>query len=616
MERSLQMTARRTVVRLAMTVALFSAGAGGTLAAAAGISGVVTTTDARPISGALVTLWNEAGNRKETVYTGADGRYALRTDFSGKLNLRVRTPYFKDVTKPLTVAAGDAGAANAAVNFEIEKLSDPMELSNTLTASAHLGEVQWQDPDMRAAFVSECNYCHQMGNELTRTPKDEAGWRATINRMEGYFALLTASENKVIAKTLARDLNGAPVKAIQTYDVSPELARAKVEEFHAGDALSFIHDMFVGEDGLYYGSDEGHDIIWVLDPKTGKLDQYPLPKVDLPEGGVFSGIQLPIGVFTGQHGPHSFAQTRDGLIWVTLSLSSSLASFDPVTKAMKLYPMGHDHLYPHTIRVDKEGMLWFTINASNEAARFDPKTGKFDFIALPHNGFWRAIVDWTFPSLLKAASWFPKQNWHLSFAPHKFTQGHLMMNSPYGIDINPLDGSVWYAKLHASKLGRIDPKTLAVVEFDTPLKGPRRPRFDKEGILWIPAFDDGALLRYDPKSNQFETFKLPTLSPREYEVPYALNVHPATGDIWITSNMSDRIFRFTPATRRFVSYPMPTRVMWLRDMEFTKEGKVCSSSSNLPAYGIEDKVDAFICLDPEGGARDMAAVATAPASAR
>jgi hypothetical protein len=44
-------------------------------------------------------------------------------------------------------------------------------------------------------------------------------------------------------------------------------------------------------------------------------------------------------------------------------------------------------------------------------------------------------------------------------------------------------------------------------------------------------------------------------------------------------------------------------------MEFTKDGKVCSSSSNLPAYGIEDKVDAFICLDPEGGARDMAAVA-------
>jgi streptogramin lyase len=126
----------------------------------------------------------------------------------------------------------------------------------------------------------------------------------------------------------------------------------------------------------------------------------------------------------------------------------------------------------------------------------------------------------------------------------------------------------------------------------------------------------GALLRYDPKSNQFETFKLPTLSPREYEVPYALNVHPATGDIWITSNMSDRIFRFTPATRRFVSYPMPTRVMWLRDMEFTKDGKVCSSSSNLPAYGIEDKVDAFICLDPEGGARDMAAVATAPARVR
>ena len=90
------------------------------------------------------------------------------------------------------------------------------------------------------------------------------------------------------------------------------------------------------------------------------------------------------------------------------------------------------------------------------------------------------------------------------------------------------------------------------------------------------------------------------LSPNEYETPYALNVHPKTGDVWITSNMSDRIFRFTPSTKTFVSYPLPTRVTWLRDLVFAKDGGICSSSSNLPAYGIEGGRASFICLYPDG----------------
>ncbi|MFW2387458.1 MAG: hypothetical protein ACN4G0_03925, partial [Polyangiales bacterium] len=134
--------------------------------------------------------------------------------------------------------------------------------------------------------------------------------------------------------------------------------------------------------------------------------------------------------------------------------------------------------------------------------------------------------------------------------------------------------------------------------------GPRRPRFDADGILWIPSFDESALLRFDPETGEFETYPLPTLSPDEYETPYALNVNQKTGDVWMTSNMSDRILRFIPKEERFISYPSPTRVTWLRDLVFTEDGKVCSSSSNLPAYAIEDGVPSFICLDPEGGSAD------------
>jgi hypothetical protein len=43
-------------------------------------------------------------------------------------------------------------------------------------------------------------------------------------------------------------------------------------------------------------------------------------------------------------------------------------------------------------------------------------------------------------------------------------------------------------------------------------------------------------------------------------------------------------------------------------MVFTRDGQICSSSSNLPAWGIEDGRDAFYCIDPEGGAADRKAI--------
>ena len=82
----------------------------------------------------------------------------------------------------------------------------------------------------------------------------------------------------------------------------------------------------------------------------------------------------------------------------------------------------------------------------------------------------------------------------------------------------------------------------------------------------------------------------------------------------MTSNMSDRILRFIPKEERFISYPSPTRVTWLRDLVFTKDGKVCSSSSNLPAYGIEDGIPSFICVDPEGADKDRAGTNLLPPS--
>jgi streptogramin lyase len=373
----------------------------------------------------------------------------------------------------------------------------------------------------------------------------------------------------------------------------------------------------VAEDGKFYGTDEGHDKLWVLDPRTGTVEAIDLPKSDLPRGGVFSGMHLAIGIFTGSHGPHSMAQTSDGRIWITNALSSTLMSFDPKTKQFKTYAVPGDALYPHTVRVDRNDVVWFTIVASNQIGRFDPKTGQMTVMRLPHNGFFRWVTDMLFPTLLRISSWFPDHAYLLDFSHHRFL-GYTVAAFPYGIDVNPKDGSIWYAKLYANRIGRIDPKTLEITEYETPMSGPRRPRFDADGIFWIPAFDESGLMRFDPATKQWETYRIPGVAPGEYETPYALNVYRPTGEVWMAANNSDRVIRFTPATKTFQSYPSPTRVTVLRDFSFTKDGRVCSSQSNLPAYAIEGGVPSYLCIDPTGGERDraaLAAAATQPAAA-
>jgi virginiamycin B lyase len=575
---------------------------------AASFTGTVTLPDGQPAFGAMVSVFNADHARKQTVYTAADGSYAIVTPYEGSLTVRARLANYDDATATVDATLDSVAAAD----LQLGAFADAQAASDALSASAHNAVLPWKTAGDRHVFVSQCNYCHQIGNSTTRAPRSHDAWMDTIRKMEGYLAMVTRSQSNRIATAFEKGFDGQPVKATQDYGATAELARAKVEEWNVGDGFSFIHDMDVASDGKFYGTDEGHDKLWVLDPSTGKVEAIDLPKSDLPRGGLFSGMKLAIGIFTGNHGPHSMAQTSDGRIWITNALSSTLMSFDPATKQFKSYDVPGDALYPHTVRVDKDDIVWFTIVASNQVGRFDPKTEQMTVMRLPSNGFFRWISDMLFPTLLRISSWFPDKVLLLDFSHHRFL-GYTVLAFPYGIDVNPKDGSIWYAKLYANRIGRIDPETLQVTEYQTPMSGPRRPRFDADGIFWIPSFDEGGLMRFDPATGRFETYRIPGVAPDEYETPYALNVYRPTGEIWMAANNSDRVIRYTPATGTFQSYPSPTRVSVFRDFSFTSDGRVCTSQSNLPAYAIEGGVPSYLCIDPTGGERDRAALAAAAA---
>ena len=145
---------------------------------------------------------------------------------------------------------------------------------------------------------------------------------------------------KKITKILSEGFNGQPITVKQTNDFSPEMAETTIHEWLVATPMSFLHDTVVGQNGRLYGIDEGSDTIWELDRETDELIANKMPNPEnLQEGGNFAGLNLPIGIFTGSHGPHSATQISDGRIFVTNALSSNLASFDPETREFKFYPI-------------------------------------------------------------------------------------------------------------------------------------------------------------------------------------------------------------------------------------------------------------------------------------
>lgn len=450
------------------------------------VSGRVITTENNALAGAIVTLWNEERTQKLSTYTDTEGRFSLDTDFIGATTLRGRSPYYRDVNMPVQLSA-DAVVEQYLL---LEKMMDPAEISATLPASAHVSKLNLNDENDRGAFITQCNFCHQQGNSLTRTPRSEQAWSDTVWRMEGYGAFITDGEHKAIKNILHEGFNGEPIAVEQTQDYSPELAETTIHEWLVATPMSFLHDTVVGRNGKLYGIDEGADTIWEFDRETDEVIANKIPNTEgLAVGGNFEGAQLAIGIFTGHHGPHSGAQISDGRMFITAALSSNLVMFHPDTKQWKLYPIPRGFLwrkglYSHTIRADKDDNVWFTVLASNMVMKFDTRTEKFTEIKLPANGTLKWMSDTFMGVVLKIAAQFPSQNYQLGLSHHKWLNGGRdVLNWPYGIDINPVDGGVWYAKLMGNKIGHIDPETLEVTEFDTPFKGPRRMHFGKDGIL-------------------------------------------------------------------------------------------------------------------------------------
>lgn len=544
------------------------------VASAGTLRGTVRSDAGKPVAGALVTLTDAKRGVSESVYTNVSGRYMLETRLvSGALDLRVRAAYVRDVRASLDLGADQ----RLTRDIVMPVMTEAAEISASLPAAYHFGGVAFEEgtPFARGQFQRDCLTCHQVGNELTRVKRDAAAWEITIERMHQYLGNFDAGLRAKRAQLLADALNGEPVAVRPVFPYDPVVSKARITQYRLDTAV-LPHDAEVSEaDGLVYISDQFGDQVIVTDLATAKSRYFPAPHEGRVMGGKFAKLGLPpLGQAAASlyRGPHSLALAPDGRWYTTDTFATQIGVFNPKTWSWEEsydIPDGKQlpSLYPHTIRLARDGKLWFTVSFSEQVGRLDPVTRKVDVVDLP---------------------------------PAK-SLGIAAGTVPYGIDVDPADGGVWYARLWADKIGRVDPVTLAVREFDAPVKGPRRLRFDRHGTLWLTGYSDGVIAEIRTRGAQaFESkvHRLPEFAPGFRPAAYALAIDPKTGHVWVNETMTDHLYRFEPKRGKWTAYALPLRGTYTRETSFTKSGEVCTSNNPFPVAALEGGVAELICIDP------------------
>jgi streptogramin lyase len=512
-----------------------------------------------------------------TRFSDAAGRVAF-ADRTEPMEYLVRKPGFQDLAVKPPLATREL-----AVTLVPE--TDPLRLAEARPASSWLAALDLGDRDTKLHFQLQCAFCHQQGNAFIRIERTPEEWSTIIDRMMRYGSRLSSRDQKALPERLSagyRRLRENPDLVPEPLPWSPSLAGVTVTEWPIGDIFSQVHDMLVAESGLVYVADNIQDRLYEVDPGTNSVTVYKIPhREGEKNGGLIAGRLRDFQKHDSTSNAHSLAESRvDGHIFITPSAQRRLVEFDPDTKAFTLHEM-QEGLYPHTVRVDQQDRVWFTVALSNQIAMFDRGTGRFTMYDLPTRGFREWLNVRLIGFIFKLISWgVPLTNW---LPVDRQATGTPL---PYGIDITP-DGKVWFARLHTDEIGSIDPDTGKITMVATPFKGPRRLRADAQGRLWIAAFPESAIARYEPATGEFKRYDLP-LSPQGGETPYSLNVDRPRGLVWVNGNQSDSLFVLDIAAETWEVIPLPRRVSFTRDVEFDPVGTAYTSISNFPSWHVED----------------------------
>jgi virginiamycin B lyase len=197
------------------------------------------------------------------------------------------------------------------------------------------------------------------------------------------------------------------------------------------------------------------------------------------------------------------------------------------------YDMPGPNRMPFSATPDKDGYLWIPNSGpANKITRLDPRTGE--------------MKDFTVPNIGTAGI-------------------HSAIPAP--------DGSVWLAEQGSNKIGRWDPNTQKITEFqdryltgkEGHLSGGQKHtlRLDPSGKVWASGVP---LAQFDPETAQFTRFS---------EVATSYDVKPdKNGDVWFTSPGFNKIGKVDGKTMKVTQWVLPTPEASPRRLEIGDDGMI------------------------------------------
>jgi streptogramin lyase len=517
-----------------------------------------------------------------TRFTDAEGRASLPDAEGGRL-VRVRAQGYVDAT-----LTAEPGATDLSVSLQT---MTPEQYIASFPSNVWLSQLSFGgDAELKKTFQLNCAFCHQQASPFMRNERTVEQWLAVFERMNSYGARLPTEDHLAIAEHLQRELRALreqPETVPEPRAWGEFLSGVSMTEWPIGDGFSQMHDFLLHPNGMVYVGDNLFDRLYEVDPNSGEYTVYKVPhRADDEVGGILGNRFTVFPKMYNYMGVHSFAVSpRDGNIFITPSMQQALLEFNPRTKVFTLHEMERGY-YPHTIRIDAQDRVWFTLALSSQVARFDRDSAEFTLYDLPA----RSVKEWL---VLKSLPLLFSLDPEVRPQPDPDREG-TGLPMPYGIDVAP-DGRIWVARLYANDLAVIDPATDSVSMIEFPYAGPRRLRADAQGNLWIVAFQDSLLVKYEPESGRFSEYPLPVRN----EIPYALNVDRERGVVWVNGNQSDTLLSFDIATEAWRVYPMPRQRFFTRDVEVSeKDGAVYTSNSHFPSWQTEGGQPTLLRITP------------------
>jgi virginiamycin B lyase len=334
-----------------------------------------------------------------------------------------------------------------------------------------------------------CAGCHGLQLINNSSGYSREHWRELVGWMVDLSGS-TAQQDEVLdylATNFPAGYNKRPAKPV------PGNFQVTFREYVTPQLGARTRDPSVAADGAIWYAGQFGNIIGRFDPKTGQAKEYTLPEKSMP---------------------HTVQLDPKGRPWFSGNKNATLGWIDPATGKATVYKMTDPEAKdPHTLAFDKRGIVYFTFQASNRVGRLDPDTGDL--------------------KVVKVAA---------------------ERSQPYDIKFDR-EGTLWVSCNARPCLLKVHPDTLAVTEVKLPLPITTVRRFDfgPDGTIWYVNSNGGRLGRLNPKTGEIKEWDSPS-GPRSH--PYAISV--LDGAVWYNESgvRPDMLVRFDPATETFQSWPI------------------------------------------------------------